>query len=344
MMALQATIGLTSGLSTARLAVCGVAVCLMIASAPAQEADGEAVKPAPPAASDAAAPSSSPSPSPESAGPPPDLAFGAFQRGLFLTALEEALKRVKENPDDAPAMTLLGELYRDGVSVRRDLTEAMRWYKLAADRGDRQAQFALGIAHLNGSGAAKDRKVAQDWLEKAVAQDHAGALYNLGVLAIDAELQDFPRASGMFRKAADLGDMDAAYGLAVLYREGTGVPRDKAESVKWLKRAADERHIAAMVEYAIVLFNGDGAEKSEVGAVKLFAKAAQANSPIAQNRLARLYAAGRGVKANAVEAMKWHILARANGVKDDWLDSRLVTLSPPERLAVEEAVQRYIGN
>lgn len=348
MKALQATIGLTSGLSTARLAVCGVAVCLMIASASAQEADGEAVKPAPPAASDAAAPSSSrspsPAPSPESAGPPPDLAFGAFQRGLFLTALEEALKRVKENPDDAPAMTLLGELYRDGVSVRRDLTEAMRWYKLAADRGDRQAQFALGIAHLNGSGAAKDRKVAQDWLEKAMAQDHAGALYNLGVLAIDAELQDFPRASGMFRKAADLGDMDAAYGLAVLYREGTGVPRDKAESVKWLKRAADERHIAAMVEYAIVLFNGDGAEKSEVGAVKLFAKAAQANSPIAQNRLARLYAAGRGVKANAVEAMKWHILARANGVKDDWLDSRLVTLSPSERLAVEEAVQKYIGN
>jgi hypothetical protein len=50
------------------------------------------------------------------------------------------------------------------------------------------------------------------------------------------------------------------------------------------------------------------------------------------------------VKANAVEAMKWHILARANGIKDEWLDSRLSTLSPPERLAVEEAVQRYIGN
>ncbi|MDP2357384.1 MAG: SEL1-like repeat protein [Beijerinckiaceae bacterium] len=347
MMALRATIGLASGFAAARFAVCGVAACLMIAGASAQETDGEAVKPAPPAASDAATPSPSPSSStasPEPSGPPPDLAFGAFQRGLFLTALEEALKRVKENPNDAPAMTLLGELYRDGVSVRRNLAEAMHWYKLAADRGDRQAQFALGIAHLNGAGAAKDRKVAQDWLEKAAAQNHAGALYNLGVLAIDAELQDFPRASELFRKAAELGDLDAAYGLAVLYREGTGVPRDKAESVKWLKRAADERHIAAMVEYAIVLFNGDGAEKSEAGAAKLFAKAAQANSPIAQNRLARLYAAGRGVKVNAVEAMKWHILARANGVKDDWLDSRLVTLSPPERLAVEEAVQRYIGN
>lgn len=338
MMTLRAIPGVAAGRSVARFAVCGVALCLMVASAAAQGSEREAVKSAPPAASDAS------STSPEPAGPPPDLAYGAFQRGLFLTALEEALKRVKLNPDDAPAMTLLGELYRDGVSVRRDLGEAMRWYKLAADRGDRQAQFALGIAHLNGVGAARDRKTAQDWLERAAAQNHAGALYNLGVLAIDAELQDFPRASTLFRKAAELGDMDAAYGLAVLYREGTGVVRDRAESVKWLKRAADERHIAAMVEFAIVLFNGDGAEKSEAGAVRLFAKAAQANSPIAQNRLARLYAAGRGVTANAVEAMKWHILARANGVKDYWLDSRLVTLSPPERLAVEEAVQRYIGN
>jgi hypothetical protein len=42
--------------------------------------------------------------------------------------------------------------------------------------------------------------------------------------------------------------------------------------------------------------------------------------------------------------MKWHVLARANGVKDDWLDGRLAALSSQERLAVEEAVQRYIGN
>jgi TPR repeat protein len=138
--------------------------------------------------------------------------------------------------------------------------------------------------------------------------------------------------------------MDAAYGLAVLYREGTGVDRDRAQSVKWLRRAAEERHVAAMVEFGIALFNGDGVEKSESGAVKFFAIAAQANSPVAQNRLARLYAAGRGVKANAVEAMKWHVLARANGVKDDWLDGRFAALSSQERLAVEEAVQRYIGN
>jgi TPR repeat protein len=277
-------------------------------------------------------------------GPPPDLAFGAFQRGFFLTALDEALKRVKENPGDTAAMVLLGVLHRDGLAVRRNAVEAARWYRLAADRGDRQAQFALGVAHLNGSGLPRDKNAARIWLERAAAQKHAGALYNLGVMAIDAEFQDFPRASKLFLEAAELGDMDAAYGLSVLYREGTGVPRDRAQAIRWLKRAAEERHIAAMVEYAIALFNGDGVEKSEAGAARFFGKAAQANSPIAQNRLARLYAAGRGVRADTVEAMKWHVLARANGVKDEWLDGRLSGLSAPERIAVEEAVQRYIGN
>lgn len=276
--------------------------------------------------------------------PAPDLAYGAFQRGMFRTALEEALKRIKEDPDDVAAMMLLGELFKDGLAVPRNPAEAARWHQRAADRGDRQGMFALGIAHLSGAGVPQDRKMAQAWFEKAAAQKHPGALYNLGVIAIDADIQDFPRAATLFRQAAELGDIDAAYGLAVLFREGTGVPRDRAESVKWLRRAAEERHVAAMVEFAIALFNGDGVPRSETAAARYFAKAAQANSPVAQNRLARLYAVGRGVKANMVEAMKWHILARANGIRDEWLDARLPTLSPPERLAVEEAVQRFIGN
>ena len=35
---------------------------------------------------------------------------------------------------------------------------------------------------------------------------------------------------------------------------------------------------------------------------------------------------------------------RANGLRDEWLDGRLAALSPVERMAVEEAVQRFIGN
>jgi hypothetical protein len=45
-----------------------------------------------------------------------------------------------------------------------------------------------------------------------------------------------------------------------------------------------------------------------------------------------------------VEAMRWHLLARAGGLKDGWLDTQLNSLSAQERQAVEEAVRRYVAS
>jgi hypothetical protein len=61
------------------------------------------------------------------------------------------------------------------------------------------------------------------------------------------------------------------------------------------------------------------------------------------NRLARLLVAGRGVEKNVVEGMKWHLLARAVGLNDEWLDQTLGTLSLSQRQQVEAAVQQLVG-
>jgi len=225
-------------------------------------------------------------------------------------------------------MTLLGELHREGFAVRRDPEAAARWYRLAATKGDRQAQFALGMAHLSGSGVEKNPALAREWLDKAAAAGHAGALYNLGVMALEAEVQDARTAARLFEKAAAAGDPDAAYGFAMLLREGLGVSRDRPRAVGYLRQAAEEKHVAAMVEYAIALFNGEGVERNEAEAARLFAAAAARHSR---------------VKANMVEAMKWHVLARAGGLGDPWLESKLPTLTAEERAAVELAVQRFVG-
>src|SRR5690242_19646843 len=49
----------------------------------------------------------------------PDPAYSAFQRGFYLTAFREATKRVDQN-SDVKSMTLLGELYADGLGVPND--------------------------------------------------------------------------------------------------------------------------------------------------------------------------------------------------------------------------------
>lgn len=275
--------------------------------------------------------------------PGADLAFGAYQRGFYRSAFDEATKRLAKNKNDAAAMTLIAEIYRDGHGVKRSLEEANRWYRLAAERGDRNAMFALGSAALKGDGMARDQKEARSWFEKAAAKGHAGAHYNLGVMTLDNDIQDFRAAADHFRSAAELGNPDAAYSLAVLYKEGKGVDRDLTQSATWMRRAADENITAAIVELAIMTFNGSGVPKDEAQAAKLFRKAAYRNNPIAMNRLARLEVAGRGVEKNIIEAMKWHLLARAVGLQDEWLDQTLMTLTPSQRDQVEEAMRQMVG-
>src|SRR5579883_1469894 len=147
--------------------------------------------------------------------PPPDLAFGAYQRGYYVTAMREAMKRIAANAADGPALTLVGELYDQGLGVRLDSSEAAKWFRLAASHGDRQGTFELAMMLLQGRGVPKDVKAAHDLFEKAAAAGHPGALYNLGVMALEGNevVRNFAAAADLFRRAAELGDIDAQYSL-----------------------------------------------------------------------------------------------------------------------------------
>ena len=86
----------------------------------------------------------------------PDLAYAEYQRGHYVAAFKEATRRVEEK-SDPKAMTLLGELYADGLGVPNDDKKAAEWYKLAAARGDREAMFALAMFKMTGRGGPADR-------------------------------------------------------------------------------------------------------------------------------------------------------------------------------------------
>ena len=274
----------------------------------------------------------------------PDMAFAAFQRGRFVTALREALARVAKDDADAPAMTLIGQLYNEGLGVRRDYLEASRWFRLAADRGDRQAMFALALLTLEGKGTPKSVEAARALFEKAAALGHAGAWYNLGVMALDLPNgADFTAAAQDFRAAADGGNADGAYSLGLLYREGKGVEQDRGLAASWLRRAAEGDSLGAQIEYGIALYNGDGVKKDEAAGFRLLMKAAARNNPVAQNRVARVLATGKGAPKDTIEAMKYHLMARAAGVPDEWLDQQLAAMSGRDKLAVEAALKKYIG-
>ena len=77
-------------------------------------------------------------------------------------------------------MTLLGELYANGLGVPRNDAKAVEWYKLAADRGDANAMFALAVFHVTSRGGLKDKNEAVRLLAAAAKLGHAAASYDLG--------------------------------------------------------------------------------------------------------------------------------------------------------------------
>ena len=196
----------------------------------------------------------------------PDLAFGAFQRGYYLTAFSLATQRA-EDKSDPKSMTLLGELYANGLGVPRDDAKAAEWYKLAAGRGDPNAMFALAMFRLEGRAGPRDREKSAKWLAAAAKLGHPTAAYDLALLYMEGQLfpQDFGRAAELLRVAAQAGSPQAQYALGTLYKEGRGVPKDMHEAVRLWALASLADDVDAEVEYAIALFNGDGVEQERSG-------------------------------------------------------------------------------
>ncbi|HEY6971976.1 MAG TPA: rhomboid family intramembrane serine protease, partial [Candidatus Angelobacter sp.] len=77
------------------------------------------------------------------------------------------------------------------------------------------------------------------WLTESVRYKHIepGCWANLGIA-----YQRVGRNSDAlvaYRKAAEMGDESAEYGLGLMYERGEGVPRDAQEAIKWYRKAAD---------------------------------------------------------------------------------------------------------
>jgi len=272
-----------------------------------------------------------------------DLAYGAYERGFYLTAFNEATKRAAQN--DAAAMTLLGELYAQGLGVGQDDKKAAQWYKLGAEHGDPNAMFSLAMFNIAQRGGLSSRADAVKLLEEATKLGHILAAYDLGLLYLQGRdvPQDFGRAAALFTDAAQAGSPEAQYALATMYKEGRGVEKDEQKAASLLAKASIGGNIDAMVEFAIAQFNGIGTAKNEAASAQLFLKAAQRGSPIAQDRLSRILMAGRGMPANPTGAVKWHIIAKAAGASDPDLDVYAAKQPQAVRDAAEKAAQKWMS-
>ena len=108
-------------------------------------------------------------------------------------------------------------------------------------KGDKGAQFTLGLAYEDGAyGLKKSMKRAAQLYEISAAQGHAAAQYNLGLLFDNGTgvKLDKKKALKYYRLAADQGIAKAQCNSGIMYYSGEGVERDFGEAQRYLKLAA----------------------------------------------------------------------------------------------------------
>ncbi len=128
--------------------------------------------------------------------------IAAYKRGDYAAA-RTAWAPLATN-GEAKAQYYLGHLYAKGEGVARDPSQALRWFRAAAEQGEPYGQFALGYVYEHGLGAAPDLAVAVLWYRAAAAQGNLAARNNLGLM----------------------------------YEQGRGVARDNVRAYAWYARAA----------------------------------------------------------------------------------------------------------
>ena len=111
-----------------------------------------------------------------------------------------------------------GMLHYRGNTVPKSLSEAAKWFRVAADNGHAGAQYNLGIMAFLGQGMTKDYTKAAKWFRMAGEQNHAAAQYNLGFLYYVGRgvAKDDASAYVWIDRAASLGDKKAEQALYTL--------------------------------------------------------------------------------------------------------------------------------
>jgi hypothetical protein len=70
-------------------------------------------------------------------------------------------------------------MYALGNGVPQDYTEAMKWYRLAAEQGHAKAQLNIAVMYGNGQGVPKDYLLTYMWAYIAAASEPNGDIGKL---------------------------------------------------------------------------------------------------------------------------------------------------------------------
>lgn len=199
------------------------------------------------------------------------------------------------------------QLARAYLVADRDL-DAARVFRDTADRGSAFAALWMGNLHARGlAGFAVDPVRAAEWWRKAADLGSPNAMYNIGIVELDAadggrDATHARAAKDWFERAAALGEPDSMLRIAFLHRDGIGTEANPERYVEWLRKAADFGNGEAMRFLAARLFHGEDGPRDVAGARHLLEKAVDGGNVDALANLALFLIEGYGGPRDPVRA------------------------------------------
>ncbi|MBT8067058.1 MAG: sel1 repeat family protein [Gammaproteobacteria bacterium] len=157
---------------------------------------------------------------------------------------------------------------------------------------------------------------------------------------------DYATALAEWQEIADAGDVNACYGMGLLYGNGFGVDLNDELALKYYLFAAEKGHAEAQYSLGIMHQNGWGVPIDEETGVKWYLLAADQGIVGAQLALGRVYAMDFTDKYDAVEAYKWFGLAHKAGDLDakaklEFLETRM---TPEEISEANTRIQAWVNS
>lgn len=215
----------------------------------------------------------------------------------------------------------------------RNLPDAVNWLRRAAKTGYAPAQYQLAEYYALGLGVSKNPAEAKKWYERSANQGLPVAEYYLASVyhfAVGVPHND-ERAAKWYRKAAQTGFPGAEVKLGEMYENGAGVPQDYVKAAKWYRRAC-RRSLDFAIRSTGLFTNGR--HKPTGPNVQRFRKEMAHVISLARINLGLLYAHGRGVSQDLVQAYKWFFLADAMGAeRAREFMAKLTKTMPPRQIA-----------
>lgn len=258
---------------------------------------------------------------------------------------------------DAQAAFELGEMHASGVGLPQNNTEAVRWYRIAAEKGNSKAQSLIGTAYHRGIGLAVDDVQATQWLLKAADQMDPLAQFQLGEGFESGWVgqKDNADAYKWYLLSASQGYTKATKKVTAIENilnktqrvDGqTRASEFRAERIKkeiepndTLIKSAQKGDPEAQYKLGAAYSFGKGLPKNDIKSVEWLTRAAQQGQSEAQFELGLHYLNGEGVESSEIEAYQWWSIAAGKGHirAQASLDSLEKKISPTQK---SEATQK----